>query len=347
MYLTSTYTMTASLRRTLGLLQSDLNRGQQEVTTGRHADLGLALGLRASSSFSIVSTRMTIESTMASNTALTSRLDTTQVALAGLLSDAQDMRKTLVAAQNNGGARDAIITQARQALTTFIAKLNSSNAEGYLFGGVSTDHEPVVNYFAEPPQTNKTALDAAFTSEFGITQSDPAVSTITGPQMQNFLSGAFSSLFSAASWKTDWSRASDTPVRSQVSLSVSMQTSITANDPAFRQLASVYTMISDLGAENLSNDSYGLLLKSAMETLDYGINGLTKAEARLGVVQNAVKSANQTMSIQSDTLQTQLHGLEAVDPAEASVRVQNLMTQIETAYTLTARISQLSLIKYL
>lgn len=347
MYLTSTYTMTASLRRTLGLLQSDLTRGQQEVTTGRHADLGLALGLRASSSFNLVSTRATIQSTLASNSALATRLDSTQVALSGLLSDAQDMRKTLIAAQNNGGDPGAIVTQARQALTTFIAKLNSSNAEGYLFGGVNTDQEPVVNYFADPPQANKTALDAAFATEFGFPQSDPAVSTITGPQMQNFLSGAFSSLFSAASWKADWSRASDTPIRSQVSLSASIQTSIAANEPALQKLASTYAMISDLGAEHLSADSYGVILKTAMEMIDAGISSLTKSQAKLGVIQSAVKSANETMSIQSDTLQTQLHGLEAVDPVEAGARVQGLMTQIETAYTLTARISQLSLIKYL
>lgn len=44
MYLsTSTFSMTASLRRTLGLLQTDLARGQKEVSTLRHADLGSAI----------------------------------------------------------------------------------------------------------------------------------------------------------------------------------------------------------------------------------------------------------------------------------------------------------------
>jgi flagellar hook-associated protein 3 FlgL len=347
MHLTSTYTMTASLRRTLGLLQSNLTRGQKEVTTGRHADLGLALGLRTSSSFTLVSARRTIDATLASNSALAARLDSTQVALTALLSDAQDMRATLVGAQTSGGDPGAIVTEARQALTTFVAKLNSSNAEGFLFGGVNTDQEPIRNYFADPPESNKAALDAAFATEFGFSQSDPAVSTITSAQMQNFLSGPFPSLFSTASWKTDWSRASDTPIRSYVSLSVSIETSTTANEPALQKLASAYTMMADLGAQKLNADSFGVLMKTAMETIDSGIRALTKTQARLGVVQGAVKSASETMAIQSDTLQEQLHGLESVDPIEAGARVQGLMTQIETAYTLTARISQLSLIKYL
>ncbi|MGJ0508731.1 MAG: flagellar hook-associated family protein [Methylocystis sp.] len=347
MYLTSTYTMTASLRRTIGLLQSGLTRGQTEVTTGRHADLGLALGSRASESYTLVAARATIQTTLASNSMLTTRLDSTQVALSALLSDAQDIRSTLVGAQTNGGDPGAIVTQAREALTTFVAKLNSSNAEGFLFGGVNTDQEPLRNYFADPPQANKVALDAAFVAQFGFSQSDPAVSTITATQMQNFIDGSFSSLFSAASWKTDWSRASDTPIRSQVSLSASVDASVTANEPALQKLAAAYTMLSDLGTGNLAKDSYGALLKSAMVTIDSGIRALTKTQARLGVIQSTVKSASETMTIQSSTLESQLNGLESVDPAEASTRVHGLMTQIETAYALTARISQLSLIKYL
>lgn len=347
MYLTSTYTMTASLRRTIGLLQADLTRGQKEVTTGRRADPGLALGMGVSGSFTIVSARTTIGATLASNSALSSRLESTQVALSALLSDAQAMRSTLIGAQTNGGDPGAIVTQARQALTTFIAKLNSSNAEGFIFGGVNTDHEPIRNYFAAPPETNKTALDAAFSAAFGFSQSSPSVATITGPQMKTFLDGAFSSLFSSANWKTNWSRASDTPIRAQISLSVSMDASITGNEPALQKLASAYTMLVDLGAEQQSAESYGVLLQSAMTALDSGVRALTKTQARLGVIQNAVKSANQTMAIQSDTLDKQLHDLEAADPVEASARVHGLMTQIETAYALTARISQLSLIKYL
>lgn len=347
MYTTSTYSMSASLRRTLGLLQADLARGQKEVTTGRHADLSLALGLRASHSYTLVAARDSIDATLASNSLVSTRLDTTQVALNAILSDAEEMRATLIAAQTNGGEPGAIVTQARNALTTLIGKLNSSNAEGFLFAGVVTDQEPIVNYFAEPPQTNKVALDAAFVSSFGFSQSDPAVASITPTAMQNFLSGPYDSLFADASWKTDWSRAADTPLRSQISLSVTIETSMTANEPGLRKLAAAYAMVADLGAEQLNKDAYGALLQSAMNTMDAGIRMLNKTQARLGVMQQAVQRATEMMTIQSDTFETQLHGLESVDPVEASTRVHGLMTQIETAYTLTARISQLSLTKYL
>jgi flagellar hook-associated protein 3 FlgL len=44
---------------------------------------------------------------------------------------------------------------------------------------------------------------------------------------------------------------------------------------------------------------------------------------------------------------TQINVLESVDPFEASTRVSALMTQVETAYAMTARIQNLSLLKYL
>lgn len=347
MYLTSSYSITASLRRTIGLLQSDLTRGQKEVSSGRHADLGLALGQRTSDSFTLFAARETIDAMTASNNLVSARLETTQVALSALLSDAEDMRATLVAAQTKGGDPGSIVTQARQSLTTFIGKLNASNGDGFIFGGLNTDQPPIRNYFGNPAQPNKLALDSAFATEFGFTQSDTRVASITGPQMRSFLSGPFSSLFSAPSWKSDWSQASDTPTRSQISLSIRIDSSLTANEPALLKLASAYTMVSDLGAEKLNKESFAVLVDMAMSTIDGGIRDLTLSQARLGVVESAVQNANEMMAIQSDTLQSQLHGLESVDPIEASTRVHGLMTQIETAYSLTARISQLSLIKYL
>ncbi|MEK4035338.1 flagellar hook-associated family protein [Methylocystis sp. IM3] len=311
------------------------------------ADLGTALGVRASQCFSVAGLRDTIDATLASNQVVATRLDTTQVALSALRADAQNMRATLMSAQTDGGEPTAIIKQADQALATLMAKLNSSNADGFLFGGISIMQEPIADYFAKPSQPNKLALDAAYETAFGFTQSNSAVSSISPTQMQGFLTGAFAQLFSDAGWKSDWSSASDSVLRAQVSLSVTMDASVSANEPALPKIASAYAMLTDLGAERLNRDSYAVLLKAAMDTLDIGVGMLTNIQARVGVMQNSVKNASDVMSIQKDGLDTQLSELESIDPTEAGARVNELMTRIETAYTLTARISQLSLTKYL
>lgn len=346
-YITSTYTMSASLRSVVSNLQTDLARSQKEMTTGVHADLGATLGVRATRSFSLAGTRDAIDALRGANKLVNARLDTSQSALDSLLADARNMRATLLAAQNDGGQKEAIIAQARQGLSTLIAKLNSGDGEAFLFGGISSDRPPVANYFASPSAPNKQALDAAFVAAFGFGQGDPAVSSLTQAQLESFLGGAYQNLFSDSGWRATWSSASDQPLQSQIGLARIIDSSVTANEPALQKLAAAYVMISDLGAETMNRQTYGALLRNATATVDAAIGLLTKAQARVGVMQEEVRNASETMGVQSNTILLQLQDIEGVDQTEAAARVNGLMIQIEAAYTLTSRISQLSLTKYL
>jgi flagellar hook-associated protein 3 FlgL len=53
------------------------------------------------------------------------------------------------------------------------------------------------------------------------------------------------------------------------------------------------------------------------------------------------------MSAQIDIINSQIDNLEQVDPFEAATRVTTLMTQLETAYSLTARVQRLTILNYL
>lgn len=346
-YITSSYSMNTALRRTLTGLQTELSRSQKELATGRHADLALALGARTSRSFALGGARETIEAIRSTNNLVAMRLDTTDKALANLLSNARGLRATLLSAQTDGGEPGAIVAQARNALANLISTLNGGDGEGFLFAGVNSGETPLANYFAEPSSTNKLALDDAFRAAFGFPQTDPAVAGLSGAQIETFLTGAFEALFEDDAWRSDWSRASDQPRRGQISMSVAIDTSITANEPALRKLAAAYVMVADLGAGQMNKEAYGTVLRTALQTIDKSIDMLTRTQARVGVMQASVNGANDSMTIQSDTLRLQLRDLEAVDETEVAVRINTLMTQIETSFTLTSRISQLSLTRYL
>lgn len=344
---TSTYSITASLRRSLSLLQTNLSRSQKEFSTGRHADLAAALGSRTGRSFTLVGTRSSIEATLSSNNITISRLDAIQTTLGALLADAQEMRKSVISAQPTKGEAEALASKARQALSDTVSKLNTSSSGGFLFGGVSSDKMPINDYFADPSSTAKTAVDSAFVAAFGFSQTSASAAGISSAQIQAFLAGPFDALFSATNWKANWSNASDKVQRSQISLSATTESSVSANEPALRQLAKTYTMLTDLGGANMNGAAYEVVLETATDTLNNSIELLMKIQSRVGVMQNAVKTASDVMKLQQDTVSQQLAELEGVDNMEAGSRVQNLLTQIETAYTLTARISQLTLTKYL
>ena len=115
---------------------------------------------------------------------------------------------------------------------------------------------------------------------------------------------------------------------------------------AIQKLAMAYTMILDLGIDGLNDETREVLVNKAVETFSDSTTGMTRIQSRLGAAQEKIEQANERMSLQKDILDEKITHLEAVDPAEAKIRVDQLMTQIQTSYSLTAQLKSLSLINY-
>ncbi len=170
--------------------------------------------------------------------------------------------------------------------------------------------------------------------------------------MTSFLDNQFSSLFTG-DWSTtsgtgsDWSSASDTTLTSQVSTSDKENTSVSANQTAFRQLAEAYTMVSSMAGQNLTSDAYQAVVTKAQALVSSAISGLTDIQSTVGVAQAAITSSNNQMSAQMTIFTTQIDNLDGADAYDAATRVNNLQTQIETAFSLTNQLKQLSLVNYI
>jgi flagellar hook-associated protein 3 FlgL len=241
----------------------------------------------------------------------------------------------------------AIQEQATSNLKAFINTMNGAFNGANLFAGVNTDVKPLTEYYATPVSASRQAVANAFLADFGITQSDPAVANITGPAMQTFLDTTFADLFADPAWTTDWSSASNQNVRNRISTNDLVETSVNANDVAFRDLAKVYTMVADLGTQNLGQEAFEAVINQAILDVSEAIQAVTELQARMGIAQERVADSNERMAIQVDILSTQVNAIEGVDPNEAATRVNQLLTQIEISYALTARIMGLSIIHYL
>src|SRR5215471_14305734 len=100
-----------------------------------------------------------------------------------------------------------------------------------------------------------------------MTQTSASVSSITGTSMQNFLATQFAALFQGAQWSSNWSSASDQTLTSRISETQTANTSVSANNSAFQQLAQAYTMVADLGAQNLSPLAYQAVVTAAQGLL--------------------------------------------------------------------------------
>lgn len=341
----SSYSISSALRQSILTAQTNLATAEQEVSTGTYADVGLQLGASTTQDLSLRSEESMMQTISATNNVASTRLSSTQTILGNLQTNAQNFLNSLISTTGTTSA-SSLQSTAETDLQSLISGLNTSVNGQYIFAGINTGTQPITNYYASG-SPNQAAVDSAFSSAFGFSQTSASVSSITGAQMQSFLSTQFPSLFQGANWTSNWSSASDTMISSQISETQTANTSVGANQSAFQELAQAYAMVSDLGTQNLSPDALNAVTTAATSLVQQAITGLTNMQTSLGLVQSNVSTANDQMSVQMTILTTQINNLEDVDPFQASTQVTDLQTQIETAYSLTAQLQKLSLVNYL
>jgi len=343
----STNSISSATRLALMRMQQALADAQKEMIDGRYADVGKTLGFRTVQTISLRQQHTRLSTIIDTNSVVSTRLDVTQSALKSLTDSVQDFVGQMQAYQLDTTKAAEAQADAKSRLDALLDTMNTAFGNGYIFSGVNTDVKPLTDYFGTPPSAASQGVANAFFAEFGITQSDPAVANISPADMQTFIDTTFADLFDDPSWSTDWSSASDQNVRSRISTSELVDTSVNANEAAFRKLAMAYTMVADLGTANLSQTTFEAVIGKAINVANDAIQGLVSIQSQVGLIQQRVSDASERISLQTDILNKQVKSLEGVDPNEAATRVNDLLTQMETSYALTAHIMDLSILDYI
>lgn len=328
-------------------LQQRIAVAQKELSSGRLADVGRTLGARTSEAVSLRQDLSRLNTITDINALVASRLEVSQQALNGAQQTAQSFIGTLIASRNTETGPAVAQTAARAALSGLTDELNTTFAGEHVFAGINTDVQPLTNYLGTPTPANRQALLDAFAAEFGFSPSDALVASIIPSQMQSFIDTTLSALFEEPEWSTTWSQASDENVASRISVSEEIDTSANANDVAFRKLAKSYSMLIDLGVENMTRETYAAVVEKAITFVGEAVQDLAVVQANLGTSQERVTKATVKMDAQMDILTNRINAKESVDPYDAAVRVTSLMTQLETSYSLSARIQNLTILNYL
>jgi flagellar hook-associated protein 3 FlgL len=345
-YIAST-TVTNALRAAIERMQTNLVGAQKEVATGRRADVGLALGRDTSLVIGLRNDAARLETNINLNNIAATRLDLSQDALSSIDRIGSDFVAALIGARGAADGQKLAREAAAAALDSLSQHLNTDHNGQFLFAGINTASKPLTDYFATPPSGAKLAVDAAFLGAFGVTQSDPAVANISSGAMTAFIDGNFAQLFADPDWGSRWSTASDQQVMSRIEPDRIIDSSVSANAPAFRKLAMAFTMVADLGAGNLSQGTFEAVTDKAIALASQAQYDLGGVRTTLGVAQSLVKQATEGMDRRQNTIALEVREREAVDQYSAAAKVNELITQLEASYKLTARIGSLSLVNYL
>lgn len=342
-FFVSSSAVSEALRYSVMRSQSALVKAQKEATTGFVADSGLALGARTSQTVSFARELERMKAIVDSNAVISSRLSATQEALDHVSDLAQSFLATLTTNLAGKATSHVSVEEANRTLATLNSVLNTNLNGEYIFAGVNTDRKPIASY--EANSVPKAAYDAAFQqylTDSGATAANPFP---TPAAMDDFIA-SMDTLFMGTEWGA-WSSASDQRISSRIALNEKTDTSVTANNDGIRKLMMASTIVAETLSGDMDDAVRGRLIESAMGMIGESLADLTQLRADLGITQKRVTNANERLGAQADIFERHLLKMEGVDPYEAATRASDLLGDLETSYALTARIQQLSLLKFI
>lgn len=341
----STQAINQAMRYQMLRMQADLVTATKEMTTLRVADVGLAIGARTGMSVSFHREIDRLKGLTDTNQLASSRLSSTQLALQQLTDNSNKLLQSFTTALSSSSDSKIAREEAQSALAAVTSALNSHLNGEYLFAGINTDVKPMQD-FLDPSSPNRVALEAAFTTQFGFGLDSPNVATIEAVDMADFLENVVSDHFLGAGW-SNWSSATDQTIVSRITLTETAQTSVSANIDPVRKLAMAAATASLMVGLGMKSSTEEVILTKAQSLIGEAITGLANQQGYTGIAQERLERANERMSMQTDLIKKSLIDLEGIDENEAAVNVKGLLAQIELSYSLTARMQQMSLLKYL
>jgi flagellar hook-associated protein 3 FlgL len=327
--------------------QARLSQTLHEFSTGRHADVGRALGSRIAAVLDMRHALGDLTALAGTNAIVSSRLENAQAALSGVRQLAAGFIDIAISVRQSGAQPTLLATDAKSRLGSTLDMLSVTSNGTYIFSGTNSSVPPLDNYLAEQPGPARSAVIAAFTTEFGFPPDDPQVSTIIPAQLDAYLDGPFAALFDDPAWGANFSNATDEVMRNRISLGEEIETSATANEAGIRQLFHALAMAIDTGVGGMNAETRSTLSNHLVEAGNAAVYGIVRQESALGIAQERLTQATERIAIGKQALERRISGAEDVDPYEVAERLGLLMSRIEASYSITARLQQLSLTNYL
>lgn len=345
----STLASHLQLNSSIRSLQSQLMDAQKEISTGRKADLVAALRDRAAEDVDLRNALNDVTEFKGTTDIVASRMDTMQAALGGVRDIAGQMRSTALTSRDSVSRR-YLQEAASTALDRVNSFLNAEVAGRTLFSGNRTDLAPMQATTAVNAATGlspQQAVSQVIANLGPITDAASALALANGPD-------GISSIFNDANSNpnlnysaTFYNGASAGSVTARLDNGYQIDYGVRADDPAFRELQQGLHMLASVPFGSIPDDAYAAWQDEAVKHINAGFQGAIDVSAELGFKQSVVADALTRHDATIAQLNNQVANLEAADPYEASLRLSQLQTQLEATFSITARMNELSLTKFL
>ncbi len=351
----STMQMNQFNRLNVSLLTQELQVAGQEVATGRKADVYADLGARATSSLKLRTREAETQSYLTSNGVLEHKLDAMLVSIDAVRTQAQSVLDVALAnaAAPSSGA-EVLQMQATAAIESIMAALNTSYQGDHFFAGTQSENPPLTRWGETNPDT-------------GLSPSDVMGDIVTGPPsdlaaaqgMIASITDVFDSAntdparnyegtFFSGTPLLDGTGQASTRVTSHISPGQAHPTGVQANDTPFREILKGLAMLATTDVSDIADtEAYQAWMEEASASLSKGLSGALDVSAAVGFSQQVVETASDRLTDVSMVQQRLIGEYENVDPYEAVTRMNNLETQLQASYEVSARLMRLSFMNHM
>ncbi len=323
------------MRRHNVQLKMTMTQLTEEVVTGVKSDLGRAVGGDFTALAAIDRSLNTLDAYSRVTTEAQLFAGTMQTALDVIQTLATEIGPSLISAATNSSPTLVATTtsDAVQRFEAAISALNTNVAGRYIFSGNAVDTKPLAS--ADEILAALGTVIASETTAAGIVS---AVETwFSAPSG----SGGFGDLAYLGSTAP--------PGPMSVAEGEAVELNVTAENATIRDALMGFALAALVSAEMVpaGNDVRSELTEAAGERLVAADSNLTVLRAKIGAVEGRIADAEVENRNQSASLSLVRSALISADPYDTATALEAVNTQIETLYTLTSRLSALTLADYL
>lgn len=311
-------------------LKNESERARVELVTGRISDLTTSLAGEGGEAQLLRKSISDIETLRYTTNHALGRASVTQIELARASEQAASIGSELLDALGFSDQNRISIAgeEARRELDSAVSGFNRRYEGRSLFAGDETDSVALANVetiLDDVRAIYSSASDAAdFENRLDSYFNDPA-------------GGFTTSIYLGGNGNAP---------RAEVSNGDLVSYSVKADEQPVRNLLRSLTAIVVAAESNASAERDQTLRTNAELLLSAG-GGIALLSSRVGIAEAQLQNALEGFDTEEAALTRAYNDKTAIDPYEAATRLQQLESQLQASFTLTARISQLSLVNFI
>ncbi|KRS18581.1 flagellin [Roseovarius indicus] len=334
----------------------ELQTASQEVSSGRRADIFKDLGSRAASTLRLRANEEETQTYLKSNGLLTHKLDAMLTSVDAIRDRVESVMNLAMAnASRPSNGASALQAEARAALESVVAILNTTYQSDHLFSGTRSDQSPMTRWSEVNPSSGLSPQDVMADIAAAVPADGASAQAMLDEIDLVFASADtasparnFEGTFYSGTPALDGAGQPADRVVARISAGQEIEYGVQANDLAFRETLKGLSLLATIDVSTIEDEAaYTTWMNSAIGSLSRGQSGTLDISARIGFHQKIIETEETRLTSLSLVHQMQIAELENVDPYEAVTRMTNLENQLRASYEVSARLTNLSFLNHL